>query len=72
MPKSLPKVVVFRCCTQVGALCLGFATLTGSPGRAVISVNLLLLTFILFSGFLANKNSIHWALRWLCYISPIR
>jgi len=32
----------------------------------------MLLITLLFSGFLANKASIHWALRWICYVSPFR
>lgn len=62
------------CCYNclVGAMSLACATIMGSPGKAVVLLNLLLLVFVLFSGFLANKASIPWALRWLCYISPIR
>lgn len=64
--------VAFLVHVQVGALCLGCAVLMGSAGKAIVTINLLLLTFILFSGFLANKGSIHWVLRWVCYVSPIR
>jgi hypothetical protein len=40
---------------QVGAMCLACAAFMGSAGKAVVLLNLLLLIFVLFSGFLANK-----------------
>ncbi|GLI69964.1 hypothetical protein VaNZ11_014710 [Volvox africanus] len=55
-----------------GAACIALSSIFSSPGRTVLLFNLLLLTCALFSGFLANKDSIVVWLRWIVYISPIR
>ncbi|KAG2449009.1 hypothetical protein HYH02_005763 [Chlamydomonas schloesseri] len=55
-----------------GATCIGLSFMLSSPGKAVLVMNLLLLACALFSGFLANKDSIVPWLRWLVYVSPIR
>eukprot|EP00198_Chlamydomonas_reinhardtii_P000244 XP_001689579.1 predicted protein [Chlamydomonas reinhardtii] len=55
-----------------GATCIGLSFMLSSPGKTVLVMNLLLLVCALFSGFLANKDSIVPWLRWLVYVSPIR
>ncbi|GIL81943.1 hypothetical protein Vretifemale_10888 [Volvox reticuliferus] len=55
-----------------GAACVALSCIFSSPGRTVLLFNLLLLTWALFSGFLANKDSIVVWLRWIVYTSPIR
>ncbi|KAG2444711.1 hypothetical protein HXX76_001455 [Chlamydomonas incerta] len=55
-----------------GAACIALSFMLSSPGKAVLVMNLLLLVCALFSGFLANKDSIVPWLRWLVYVSPIR
>ncbi|GIL43871.1 hypothetical protein Vafri_1464 [Volvox africanus] len=55
-----------------GAACIALSSIFSSPGRTVLLFNLLLLTCALFSGFLANKDSIVVWLRWIVYLSPTR
>lgn len=53
-------------------MCIAFSVMLSTPGRTTLAVNFVLLTSVLFAGFLANKESIVWPLRWVCYISPFR
>jgi len=63
-------VVAFSC--AVGALALALAALLDSPGKAALLMNMVLLVGVLFAGFLANKNAIPAALRWITYLSVFR
>ena len=56
----------------IGAFVMLLTNLLGAPGRIIVTTTTLLLIFALFSGFLANKEYMHWALRWICYVSPLR
>jgi ABC-type multidrug transport system ATPase subunit len=63
-------VVAFSC--AVGALALALAALLDSPGKAALLMNMVLLVGVLFAGFLANKDAIPAALRWITYLSVFR
>jgi hypothetical protein len=56
----------------VGALSLSLAAALNSPGKTVLAMNLVLLVGVLFSGFLANKESIPLPLRWITWLSVFR
>lgn len=51
---------------------MGLTNLLGSPGRTVVATSVLVLVATLFSGFLANKEEMPWALRWITFVSPFR
>ncbi|MEW5312284.1 MAG: hypothetical protein WDW38_003929 [Sanguina aurantia] len=55
----------------VGALCLTVSCFIVSAGHTILAINLLLLTASILSGFLANRQTMTWALRWIVYVSPI-
>lgn len=57
---------------QIGAIALTCAALIPQLGKSLLVFNLLLLNFVLFTGFLVRKSSITWVFRWITYISPMR
>ncbi len=49
-------------------MALACAAVVPTMGRAMLVLNLALITWVLFGGFLVRKSSIPWALQWLSYL----
>jgi hypothetical protein len=60
----------FNC--TVGALALAASSLLSSAGKTILAMNVVLLLGVLFGGFLANKEVMPAALRWITYLSAFR